>query len=74
MNEPDMTALGPRLKLWRKGNELTLIQLGLLVTVSQGSLSDIENSKSLPSASTLASLIVNTDIDIVWLLTGIEVE
>lgn len=61
---------GKRLKAWRKSVPLKLMQLSALIKVSQGSLSDLENDKSLPSATTLANLSTYTDLNIYWLLTG----
>ena len=46
------------------------MQLSRLIKVSQGSLSDLENDKSLPSATTLSNLSNYTDLNIYWLLTG----
>jgi len=46
------------------------MELSRLIKVSQGSLSDLENDKSLPSATTLANLCVHTDLNIYWLLNG----
>jgi len=62
--------LGGRLRQWRLKVPLKSFQLAEKLKLSQGSLSDIENEKSLPSAPTIASLMENTDIDIFWLLTG----
>ncbi len=45
-------------------------ELAKLIKISQGSLSDIENEKSLPSADTIAKLYQFTNLNIVWLLTG----
>ncbi|MBT5551513.1 MAG: helix-turn-helix transcriptional regulator [Nitrospina sp.] len=61
---------GKRLRAWRKSVPLKLMQLSRLIKVSQGSLSDLENDKSLPSATTLANLSIYTDLNILWLLTG----
>jgi transcriptional regulator with XRE-family HTH domain len=61
---------GKRLRAWRKSVPLKLMQLSQLIKVSQGSLSDLENDKSLPSATTLANLSTYTDLNIFWLLTG----
>ena len=61
---------GKRLRAWRKTVLLKLMQLFRLIKVSQGSLSDLENDKSLPSATTLANLSIYTDLNIYWLLTG----
>ena len=46
--------IGPRLKVWRKKKELTLQELSKIIKVSQGTLSDMENSKSYPAFETLA--------------------
>jgi len=61
---------GPRLRMWRKVNGIKLLPLGRLIKVSQGSLSDIENNKSNPSAVTITNLAIHTDINIFWMLTG----
>jgi transcriptional regulator with XRE-family HTH domain len=61
---------GNRLRAWRKSVPLKLMQLSKLIKVSQGSLSDLENDKSMPSATTLANLSICTDLNIFWLLTG----
>ena len=45
-------------------------QLAKLIRVSQGSLSDIENCKSLPSTDTIAKLYQHTNLNIIWLLIG----
>ncbi len=45
-------------------------ELAKLISISQGSLSDIENNKSLPSADTISKIYLSTNISIVWLLTG----
>lgn len=61
---------GKRLRAWRKSVPLKLMQLSGLIKVSQGSLSDLENDKSMPSATTLANLSLYTDLNIYWLLLG----
>jgi len=38
------------------------MQLSVKIKVLQGSLSDLENDKSLPSATTLANLSIYTDL------------
>ncbi len=63
-------SVGGRLKYWRKVSTLRLVDVAVLIRVSQGSLSDLENDKSLPSATTLTGLCQKTDINICWLLTG----
>ena len=62
--------VGGRLKYWRKVSRLRLVDVATLIQVSQGSLSDLENDKSLPSATTLTGLCQKTDMNICWLLTG----
>lgn len=62
--------IGKRLRAWRKSVPLKLTELSCLIKVSQGSLSDLENDKSLPSATTLANLSTYTDLNIYWLLVG----
>lgn len=62
--------LGSRLRQWRKSLPLKSFELAKLIRISPGSLSDIENNKSLPSADTIAKLYQHTDLNIIWLLTG----
>ena len=62
--------VGSRLKYWRKVSRLRLVDVASLIHVSQGSLSDLENDKSLPSAATLTGLCQKTDMNLYWLLTG----
>ncbi len=62
--------VGGRLKYWRKVSRLRLVDVATLIQVSQGSLSDLENDKSLPSANTLTGLCQKTDMNLCWLLTG----
>jgi transcriptional regulator with XRE-family HTH domain len=62
--------VGGRLKYWRKASRLRLVDVASLIHVSQGSLSDLENDKSLPSAVTLTGLCQKTDMNLYWLLTG----
>ncbi len=70
-NPSDFPAtVGGRLKYWRKVSSLRLVDVAALINVSQGSLSDLENDKSLPSATTLTGLCQKSDMNICWLLTG----
>jgi len=62
--------LGDRLREWRRSVPLKSYELAKLISISQGSLSDIENKKSLPSADTISKIYMNTNINVVWLLTG----
>ena len=61
---------GKRFRAWRKSVPLKLMELSRLIKVSQGSLSDLDNDKSLPSATTLSNLSIFTDLNIYWLLNG----
>jgi transcriptional regulator with XRE-family HTH domain len=61
--------VGERLREWRKKSKLKLLELASVIKISQGSLSDLENNKSLPSANTLASIHTHTNLNIIWLLT-----
>jgi len=64
--------MGTRLRAWRKSQlpPMKAFQLAKLIKISQGSLSDIESNKSLPSGATIHNILVLTDIDLHWLLTG----
>ncbi len=70
MGKENEKTTGQRLRAWRKSVPFKLMQLSAKIHVSQGSLSDLENDKSLPSATTLANLSLYTDLNIYWLLTG----
>ena len=67
-----ITGIGPRIRKWRKTLPIPMkaYQLAKLIKISQGSLSDIENNKSDPSANTIVNLLTLTDIDWCWVLTG----
>jgi len=67
-NYGTVNLLGTRLREWRKTLPLKSYQLAKLIHISQGSLSDIENNKSLPSADTIAKLYQHTRLNIIWLL------
>ena len=63
-------SVGARLRYWRKLSGLRLVDMAEMINVSQGSLSDLENNKSLPSSGTLIGLCKKTELNICWLLTG----
>ena len=69
MNHGKQT-IGQRLKRWRKTSNLRLVGLSGKINVAASSLSELENDKSLPSAETLVKLYYNTNLNILWLLTG----
>ncbi len=48
--------VGASIKKWRLGERLVLIQVSAKIKVSQGSLSDLENGKCLPSFQTVFML------------------
>ncbi len=60
--------IGKRLREWRMEKGWKGYQSAKAIGISQGSLSDIENGKSYPSAPTIIKLMTRTDIDIYWLL------
>ena len=64
------TGIGLRIRQWRKMAHIKGYELAKIIKISQGSLSDIENNKSDPSAHTIVKLLTLTDIDWVWVLTG----
>lgn len=53
---------------WRKSTDMKLKDVSELIGISQGSLSDLENNNSLPSAETIARFYLYTDINIFWLM------
>jgi len=61
---------GTRIRQWRKSEKLKAYELAKLIKISQGSLSDIENGKSDPSARTILGFMLYTDIDFIWMMTG----
>jgi transcriptional regulator with XRE-family HTH domain len=63
--------MGQRLKEYQKIKRIrTITSFSEIIGISQGSLSDIENEKTFPSADTLKKIVKNTDINAHWLLTG----
>ena len=62
--------IGKRIKKYRLYKGLKAIELSKIINISQGSLSEIENENTKPSADTITSLVTNTDIEPHWLLTG----
>ena len=63
-------AIGKRLRSYRKSMGLNVINFAYKIKITQGTLSELENGISAPSARTLANLYLYTKADIVWLLTG----
>ena len=63
---------GTRIRKWRKDVPMKSFELAALIKISQGSLSDIENNKSNPSAPTIVKFMQYTNINVCWMLTGKE--
>ena len=70
--EGELKNIGQRLRLWRTRKGVKGCQLAVSISISQSSLSEIENGKSLPSAQTIIGLMRLERMDIFWLLTGEE--
>lgn len=68
----EIVGAGPRIRKWRKSIPMKSFELAILIKISQGSLSDIENGKSNPSSPTIVAFIKYTNINIYWMLTGKE--
>jgi len=66
----DLKTVGERIRYARKLKGLTQTDIYNLIGISSGNLSDIENGKSLPSASALISLKRELGTSIDWILTG----
>ncbi len=66
----NVNTLGGRLRTFRKTNNYTITNFSKLLDISQGSLSDIENNKTKPSANPVEKLVHKTDINIYWLFAG----
>ncbi|HEY3309880.1 MAG TPA: helix-turn-helix transcriptional regulator [Desulfuromonadaceae bacterium] len=62
--------IGKRIQEYRMSLRLKVGEFARTIGISQGSLSDIENIKTKPSADTLEAIIRNTDINPGWLFTG----
>lgn len=65
---PD-SEIGERLRLFRKSLDMKGVAFSKHIKISQGSLSELENGKTLPRANTLINLY-RQGCDIHWLLTG----
>jgi len=68
--ESKIEGMGQRIRSWRKGQGIKGYELARQLNISSGSLSEIESGKNLPSASTLASIHMNTDLSVGYVLTG----
>lgn len=68
--EIELEGMGVRIRVWRKGQGLKAKDLARKLKISGGSLSEIENGKSLPSAQTLAAIHTYTNLNVGYVLTG----
>lgn len=55
---------GKMVKEYRKENSITQLELAQQLQISQGSLCDVENGLSLPSATTILAFHMMTNLDI----------
>lgn len=65
-----MESIGERIRYARKRKNLTISQVKEVTALSVGNLSDIENSKILPSSNALIKLKDALGVSIDWILTG----
>ena len=56
--------------MYRESKGINIVGFAKTLGISQGSLSDIENNKTKPSAEPVGNLIQNTDINVYWLFSG----
>ena len=66
----ECAGMGMRIRSWRESQGMKAKELARRLKISGGSLSEIENGKSLPSALTLASIHQNTGLNVGYVLTG----
>jgi transcriptional regulator with XRE-family HTH domain len=71
-----MEEINARIRGLRKKKGLTGAELAELIGVSQGNVSDWENTrkKSTPSAKALIAIALNLDVSLDWLMLGKESE
>ncbi len=63
--------IGRRIKLYRLKAGYSQSEFAKKIGISQGTLSDIEASKTLPSIKTIVSIVKNfRELNCDWLLTG----
>ena len=62
--------IGPRLKKYRISKGLKVEELGKLIGVAHGTISNTENEVTTVSAETLQKICRNTNINPLWLITG----
>ncbi|WMT40503.1 helix-turn-helix transcriptional regulator [Paenibacillus sp. D2_2] len=69
-----MSDIGYRIKCIRKEMKLNQSQFAKSIGISQGNLSEIEMGNSNPSAETLIAIRLNYNVNLNWLLTGLDIE
>jgi transcriptional regulator with XRE-family HTH domain len=69
-----MSGIGYRIKCIRKENNLNQVQFAKSIGISQGNLSEIEMGNTNPSAETLISIRTQYNVNLNWLLTGLNSE
>ncbi len=62
--------VGKRMRTFRKSTGLNVAGFAKKIRIGLGTLSELENGISAPSAQTLANLHLYTEINIAWLLTN----
>ncbi|WP_084654085.1 helix-turn-helix domain-containing protein [Paenibacillus zanthoxyli] len=67
-----MSEIGYRIKCIRKESSLNQSQFAKSIGISQGNLSEIEMGNSNPSAETLISIRTYYNVNLNWLLTGVD--
>ena len=67
-----MNSIGERIRYARKRKNFTISQVKEITGLSVGNLSDIENSKILPSSNALIKLSESLQVSTDWILTGKE--
>lgn len=60
--------IGQKIREYRLAKGLKVKEFAPLIGISQGSLSEIENGKTKPSADTVISIILKTGVSPWWLL------
>ncbi|MBO2946180.1 helix-turn-helix transcriptional regulator [Paenibacillus sp. F411] len=63
-----------KIKCIRKENNLNQVQFAKSIGISQGNLSEIEMGNSNPSAETLISIRTQYNVNLNWLLTGVDTD
>jgi hypothetical protein len=65
------TDIGLRLKAFRESKALSITEFSRVSGIKSNTLSEMEGQKYDPSAEKLAIIVRNTDVNPMWLLTGL---